>query len=212
MTLHAPPTREFSTPRPSGRWLRFLQFLAALALLAAAGYGLYRYATYPAAPDPATADAPTLRAFIASDAFNNLTQAHRERLALGYVDRLRDQSFGDLLKSMLAQDPLRKRMSANVRRMDAKEKVGGAFLGLFLDKLDELNGAQRTAMLTAMAYAQQAEIARRADEFGQPTPDKFKSDMGRFLAHQPPRVQGQMGQFLIDLKRQRQYLGLSDPF
>ena len=45
--------------------------------------------------------------------------------------------------------------------------------------------------------------ARHPERFGLPSADRFKNDMGRFFSHQPPRVQAQMGQFLIDLKKQR---------
>lgn len=191
--------------------------IATLALLAVialtvGGYAVYRHATYPATPDLATADDRALRAFMASDEFNRLTEADRERVALAYVGRLRGKSFDQLFKLMLAPDPTRKQMAANIRKMSGREKIGSAFLAMFLDKFDALAGAQRAAVLTAMAFAQQGAIATRAEAFGLPSPDKFKRDLGRFLAHQPPRVQGQTGQMLIELKQQRQALGLPDPF
>ena len=197
---------------PARLWCRATLALLAVVALAASGYGLYRYATYPAAPDAATADAATLKAFLASDDFNRLTEADKQRLALAYVDRLRGKPFPALFKMMLAPDPLRKQMAANIRRMAGREAVGAAFLSMFLDRFDALTGAERSAVLTMMALAQQGAIQTRAEAFGLPSPDKFKRDLGRFLAHQPPRVQGQMGQMLIELKQQREFLHLPEPF
>jgi hypothetical protein len=45
-------------------------------------------------------------------------------------------------------------------------------------------------------------------EAGLPSADDLKNEMSRFLSEQPPMVQAQMGQLMIDVSRTREQLGM----
>ena len=208
------PARRAWRDRPAARLAgRAVAALLAVALVAGLGYGAWRWATYPARPDVATASEDALLDYMAGDDFARLTDGDKLALAEGYLDRLRrEATFEEMFRSLMRDDPRRKAMWRNMEGVAGRDRIGSAYLGLFLDKYYEIEGPQRQSMLTMLALAQQAVITTAPEKFGLPSVPQFKRDMGRFLSRQPPRVQGQMGQFLIDLKQRRVAMGLPDPF
>src|SRR5687768_17415317 len=203
-----------ATPPAPRRWSRGRAFAATLvvAFVVLAGWGVYRWATYPSAPDVATADLDTAINFMGSDDFNRLLERHRLRYAMAVVDRLSQSSFYDLSLMMMRWNERRSKIARNLRDIEGHDQLGSKVFAIFLEKFYAQSAAERTAALIVIAAAQQGQIMKHPGAFALPSIDEFKVDMGRFLSRQPPKVQAMCGQFLIDLKKQRDAMGLKDPF
>jgi hypothetical protein len=205
-TTHPPPT-------PRGAWpARLVATGLVLVFLLLAGRAFHRWATYPQVPDVASADLDSAISFIGTDDFNRMGNGHRLEYALAVVDRLGQASFADLAKLMFRRDENRARIASNIRGIEGHDQVGSRMFALFLEKYYDQSPAERQGALLIIAAAQQGQILRNPEAFGLPTADQFKQDFGRFVSRQPPRIQAMCGQFLIDLKQQRDSMGLRDPF
>ena len=199
---------------PPRRWSRGRALLLALVLtfVTFSGLGIYRWATYPSAPDVATVDLDTAVNFMGTDDFNRLLERHRLRYAMAVVDRLSQSSFYDLSMMMMRWNDRRAKIAKNLRDIEGHDQLGSKVLAIFLEKFYAQSPAERKAALIFLAAAQQGQIAQHPQAFALPTSDQFKQDMSRFLTRQPPRTQAMFGQFLLDLKKQRDAMGLKDPF
>jgi hypothetical protein len=197
------------------RWrkpLRVATRVLLIALAVVACWGAWRWATYPSYPDAAAVPVEESIAFMGTDGFNRMFEWHRRRYALAVAEKMRENSFADILRMILERDPQREQAGRNVRALESRREIGDAFMRVFLDKFFEEPAMKQKAYLTVFAYLQQTEIAKDPERVGLPSADEFKQGMARFISRQPPRVQGQMGQFLIDLRRQREILGLPEPY
>lgn len=183
-----------------------------VAFVALAGWGVYRWATYPVAPDVATVDLDTAVNFMGTDEFNRLLERHRLRYAMAVVDRLSQSSFYDLSMMMMRWNERRSKIAKNLRDIEGHDQLGSKVLAIFLEKFYAQSPAERKAALIFLAAAQQGQINQHPAAFRLPSIAEFKQDMGRFLHRQPPKTQAMFGQFLIDLKKQRDAMGLKDPF
>ena len=212
--MTAIPTSFASATPPPGRWSRGRTILAllVLAVVTLTGWGIFRWWTYPAAPDVATADLDTAINFMGSDEFNRLLERHRLRYAMAVVDRLSNSSFGELSLMMMRWNERRAKIARNLRDIEGSDQLGSKLFAVFLEKFYAQSPAERKAALIFIAAAQQGQINQHPAAFALPSIDEFKVDMGRFLSRQPPKVQAMCGQFLIDLKKQRDAMGLKDPF
>jgi hypothetical protein len=166
----------------------------------------------PRPPDISRISIDEALAYMSTDPFNALSAAQRRGFAIATAERMREISFGQILFMMARNDPGREQRFRNLQAIPDNEPVSAAYMRVFLDKFYEESPLKQKVYLTTFAGLQQTEIARHPEQFGLPGIDQFKNDMGRFFANQPPRVQAQMGQFLIDLKKQRTAMGLKDPF
>ena len=204
-----------SQPQPP--WRRALRIslrLLLCALVLAGGWAGWRWATYPRYPDVATAPVEDSIAFMGSDEFNRMFEWHRRRFALAVAEKMREKTFAQILSMIMSRNPQHEQAGKNVRQLDrdARRDIADALTCVFLDKFFEEPAMKQKAYLTVFAYFQQTEIGRHPERVGLPSADEFKQGMARFISRQPPRVQGQMGQFLIDLRRQREILGLPAPY
>jgi hypothetical protein len=190
------------------RWI-ILSLLAVLMI-----GGAVAWVRYPKPPDIRRMSIDDALAFMAGDGFNQLRASQRKAFAIATAEKMHEKSFGDILWMMSRPDPQRQQRFANLRALAAadREDVGAAYMRVFLDRFYVEPPLKRKVYLTTFAGLQQTEISKHPEQFGLPNADQFKNDLGRFVSHQPPKVQAQMGQFLIDLKKQRDALGLKDPF
>lgn len=186
--------------------------LSAVVLIAIAGWGSYRWFTYPKVPDVRRVDLAAAINFMGSDDFNRMLERHRLQYALAVVDRLGQSSFPQLLQMMVTRDANRTQIARNIRAVKGYDQIGSKMFAIFLEKYYTLSPAERQAALLAIIAIQQTQIATHPEEFNLPTIDQFQRDMTRFMTRQPPKVQAMCGQFLIDVKRQRDRMGLRDPF
>jgi len=202
-------------PAPRGRhWGRGRAFAALLivACVVLGSWGVQRWWTYPQVPDVAAVDLDTAVDFMGSDEFNRMLERHRLSYAMAVVDRLSGASFYDLSMMMMRWNDRRARIAKNLRDIEGHDQLGSKVLSIFLEKFYEQSPAERRAALIFLAAAQQGHIAQHPQAFALPTTEEFKQDMGRFIARQPPRTQAMFGQFVLDLKKQRDSMGLKDPF
>jgi hypothetical protein len=183
-----------------------------LALAGGGGWGAWRWWKYPKAPDVKTASLEDCLHFMSTDEFNRMFESDRKRFALASMEKMRERSFGQLLMLIAKPDPDFPNRSRNLRQLEDRGEVVAVAARVFLDKFFDEPPEKQKIYLASFALLQQGEIAQHPERFGLPPPDQFKQDFGGFLAHQPPRVQGQMGQFLRSLKQQRQAMGLKEPF
>jgi len=184
----------------------------ALVAIGAATYGAWLWVHYPTPPDVQKLSIDQALAFMSSDEFNRLRASQRKAFAIAVADKMREKSFGEILWMMSRNDPRREQRFKNLRAIPDHEDVGAAYVRVFLDRFYAEGALKRKVYLTTFAALQQTEIGKHPEQFGLPNAEQFKKDMGRFFSNQSPRVQAQMGQFLIDLKKQRSVLGLKDPF
>ena len=199
-------------PRRPGSRRRAVLALLIVAFVGLSAWGIYRWATYPNVPDLATVDLDTAINFLGSDDFNRMLERHRLRYAMAVVDRLSQSSFGELSMMMMRWNERRAKIARNLRDIEGSDQLGSKLFAVFLDKFYAQSPAQQKAALFVIAAAQQGQINQHPAAFALPSIDEFKHDMGRFLSRQPPKVQAMCGQFLIDLKKQRDVMGLKDPF
>ena len=191
------------------KWI-ILSLLAALMIA-----GAVAWVRYPKPPDIRKMSIDEALSFMAGDGFKQLRTSQRKAFAIATAEKMGAQSsFGDILWMMSRPDPKRQQRFANLRGLPPadREDVGAAYMRVFLDRFYVEPALKRKIYLTTFAGLQQSEIAKHPEQFGLPSADQFRNDLGRFVSHQPPKVQAQMGQFLIDLKKQRGAMGLKDPF
>ncbi len=213
MTAIHPSVAAGLKPPPRRRSVgRLLGALVMLAVVALSGWGIFRWTTYPRIPDVNTIDLDSAISFMGSADFNRLLERHRLQYALAVVDRLGQAGFWQLLRMMATPDANRAQVAKNIRAVTGYDQIGAKMFAIFLEKYYALSPTERQAALLGIITIQQAQIANHPDEFKLPTADEFQRDMTRFMSRQPPRVQAMCGQFLIDLKRQRDAMGLKDPF
>jgi len=182
----------------------------ALALAIGLGWGIWRWATYPKAPDPRSSDFQTMYNFVAGKEFDRMFESDRRDYVLAMVQRLGEKPFEELVAMMMQRDPSRREVSEKIRKLPGHEQIEGAFLGVFLDKFYEMPQAKRTVYLMTFATLQNSRLADHPERLGLPSADRFKRDMTRFISRQSPKIQAKTGQFLIDLRRQRETLGLPE--
>ena len=209
-----PTSLSTPAPRPRRPWPRGRTILALLVLtfVGFSGWGIFRWWTDPPVPDVATVDLNTAINFMGSDDFNRMLEGHRLRYAMAVVDRLSQSSFGELSMMMMRWNERRAKIARNLRDIEGSDQLGSKLFAVFLDKFYAQSPAQQKAALFVIAAAQQGQINQHPAAFALPSTTEFKQDMGRFLSRQPPKVQAMCGQFLIDLKKQRDVMGLKDPF
>jgi hypothetical protein len=198
--------------RYRGRMVRGGVGLLAVLILVAGGWGIWRWVTYPEAPDIATAELETSIAFVASDDFNRMFERHRRRFIEAMIARLGEESFPELLALVMQQDENRRDLMRNLRRIEGHEDLAARFYGMFLDRFYDQPKTIRDAYLSMLIVAQQQGLGERTRELGLPSEDDLKRSMTEFVTRQPPRVQAQTTQFLLDLRRQREALGYPDPW
>jgi hypothetical protein len=195
------------------RLLQLALIVIGAALLALAGWGGHRWWTYPKYPDVNHADLHDVWRFMASDDFRKLSRSHQQRYAMAEVERInRELKFPDIVRMLSGTQYDQRALVANLRQLPDYEAAEAAWVRVFLDKFFELDRDKRTLYLTLLASMQQSEIMKHPERFGLPSIGEFRNNVSVFFAHQPPRVQGQMGQFLRDLKKTRTAMGLKDPF
>jgi hypothetical protein len=186
--------------------------VGSVAVLWCAVWGIHRWATYPTVPDVKTTDLESAINFMGSEDFNRMLQRHRLAYALAVVDRLGQASFAEILRIMINRGENRPRVARNLAALEGREQISAKMFAIFLEKYYALSPTERQVAMVSIIAVQQGIISKDPKEFGLPTMDELRHDMSRMMSRQSPRVQAMCGQFLIDMKRQRDKLGLKDPF
>lgn len=182
----------------------------ALVLAVGLGWGIWRWATYPKAPDPSTSNFETMYHFVAGKDFDRMFESDRRAYVLAMAQRLRDKPFEELVAMAMKRDPSRREVAEKINHLPGREQIEGAFLSVFLDKFYEMPEAKRTVYLMTFVTLQNSKLADHPERLGLPSADRFKRDMTRFVSRQSPKVQAKTGQFLIDLRRSRETLGFPE--
>lgn len=182
----------------------------ALILVAGLGWGIWRWAMYPKAPDARSSNFETMLNFVAGNDFDRMFESHRREYVLAMAEKLREKPFEELVAMAMKRDPNYRVVGRKVHGLSDHQQIEGAFLSVFLDKFYEMPEAKRGIYLMTIATLQNSKLSKHPERLGLPSADRFKRDMTRFLSQQPPKIQAKTGQFLIDLRRQREVLGLPD--
>ncbi len=187
-----------------------LRFALLLILIGGGGWALWWWIRYPHAPNLKQAPLADCVAFMGSADFNRMTHRDRTRFALGVIDKLDDKSFADLIAMSMQRDAARKAAADNIRHLekDEQNRVGNAFMQLFLTKFYAQDAARRTAYLFGMVMMQKTgSAAATAKKFGLPKPEQFKNSLAEFITTQPPHAQAQISQFMLDISKEQRLLG-----
>jgi hypothetical protein len=207
-----------SQPVAISKCRRSAKLLAGLrkALMAAVVIGLawlaWWWIRYPHVPNVKNTSLADCSAFMGSDDFNRMTHRDRTRFALATIDKLRDKSFADLVAMGIKRDASRNSAAMNVKQLTKaeQERIGSAFLDLFLTKFYQQDAAKRTAYLFGMVMMQKSgAAAATAQKFGLPSAAAFKNSLSSFVTNQPPNTQAELGQFMLDLSKEQRLLGAS---
>jgi hypothetical protein len=179
-------------------------------LLAGIGIGAFLWMKRPKMP-PVTDAASGIR-FMASDDFNKLSESQRLKYAMEVIDRMRALGYDEYLHLILAPDEQQMRLAANLRKVPGHEQFTSALFAMFLDRFWDQNPGKRSATLMLVALAQQGQFGKHPERYGLPSADQIKNEMNKFVTRQPLKTQAQCAQFMVELKRQREFMGLKDPF
>ncbi|MCC6423579.1 MAG: hypothetical protein IT447_08890 [Phycisphaerales bacterium] len=196
------PTRKFL--------LKWIAPPMALFLAVGLGWGVWRWATYPKAPDPKSSNFETMFNFVSGKDFDRMFESDRRQYVLAMVEKLRQKPFEELVALGMKRDPNYRVVGKKIRGMDDHEQIESAFLSLFLDKFYEMPEAKRTVYLMTFVTLQNSKLDEHPERMGLPSTDRFKRDMTRFISRMSPKIQAKTGQFLIDLRRQREVLGFPE--
>jgi hypothetical protein len=165
---------------------------------------------YPHVPDVSKTSLDDCNAFMASDDFNRLTHRDRMRFAMATIDKLKEKSFAEIVAMGMKSGGARKASANNVKQLDKadQERIGGAFLDMFLTKFYQQDAAKRTAYLFGMVMMQKSgAAAATAKKMGLPPVEAFKSALAGFVTNLPPHTQAEMGQFMLDISKEQRLLG-----
>jgi hypothetical protein len=195
------------------RWWKAILAMACAGLALGGAWGAWVSYRYPTVPDLVRVDLKDAFVFMGTDDFQRMFESHRRRYALALADRLRDKSLEELL--IMTHDPrdleARRRIVASIRHLPNSEEFSFKAMGIIADKLYQQPEIKRKVYLTVIALALEGEIGRHPDQYMLIDPTNFQGNMARFVSSQSPRTQAQFGQFLHDIERQRETLGLKEP-
>lgn len=172
--------------------------------------GTYWWLTRPKMPG--VRDVDSAMQFMSTDDFNRYSESQRMKYAMDTIDKMRQMPYDELLRQLGRHDDQRTRMMTNLRKVNGHERFGAEMFALFLDRFWEQNPGKRTATLMSIALIQQGEFGKHPERYGLPTADQIKHEMDKFVTRQPLKTQAQCSQFMVELKRQREFMGLKDPF
>lgn len=166
----------------------------------------------PDPPDITTISLREAMRFEASDAYNELSESKRRAFSEAVVARLQALPFEDLLR--LALDPARmeerRKRLANLRELPNYDELHSELAADFLEKFYGLPAFKRKVYLTAFALYQETESRLDPGRYEVPKPGEFHADAVKLFSKQSPAMKAYAMQFLIDLRQQRQKLGLRD--
>ncbi|MGA2499582.1 MAG: hypothetical protein ABSH20_17735 [Tepidisphaeraceae bacterium] len=184
-----------------------------LGLLAAGAFlAVSRWDRSPKPPDLAKLDVRAAIAFEASDDYNRMSEARRIKFSRGVIGKLHEMSFEDMLGFALNQAnmDINRRRLENMRKLPNFDALHGELAADFLRKFYQLPEFKRQIYLGLLAVYQDIEARIDPDRYKKPGPDQFYAESMRLFAAQSPVMKAYGMQFMIDLKHQRQKLGLKD--
>lgn len=186
-------------------------FFATVGVIAG-GIAIWSWATYPEPPDVASSDVSDSLAFMGSDEFNEMYQFHRRRYAMELVEKLREKSFDELIALVMSRNPAHRSVAKNLRASAFFEEVESALFNVMIDKFYEQPEAKRNVYLSVAVMMEGQAMNKRPSAFKIPSPDRLKKDLGQFMSRQPPNVQGKTARLIMDVRKQRQIMGMKDPW
>ena len=166
-------------------------------------------------PEPPNVAAMSLRdamEFEGSDEYLKLSDAKRRAFSEAVIGKLQALPFEGMLRVALDpgnMDMQRKRL-ANLRRLSNFDELHSRLAADFLEKFYKLSPLKRSVYLTAFAYYQEMEARVDPARYKTPKPGEFHTDAVKLFSKQSPTMKAYAMQFLIDLRGQRQKLGLRD--
>lgn len=192
-----------SEPRRRGKLRTPVIAVLLAVVVGAGGWGVWRWATYPIPPDAATSSTEAMAGFIKTDDFHRLTHDDQRRYMLAYIDKLGELSLAELLQRAILSNEQQRTVLGEFEEAGLAGEALAAAHAMVLDKYWSLSPEQREGFLTLLVLADPDD---RIQGGNRNSPDTIRQQMAGVMQHQSPEVQGQMGQFLIDLERRRKEL------
>lgn len=192
-------------------WKYTSKFFTIVGFLAL-GLGIWLYVTYPKAPDVASGDLDESMAFMGSEEFNQMFEFHRRKYAMEIVDKLGEKSFDELVALVMSRNPVHREVARNIRNSEFRDEIEGAVFRVMLDKFYEQPEAKRNVYLTLAVTMESRAVSKRPSAFQIPSPDRLKKDLGQFMTRQSPATQGKTARLIGDIRKQRQIMGMPDPW
>ena len=166
-------------------------------------------------PDPPDVKAISLRdamRFEASADYEKMSVAKRRAFSEGLFQRLRALPFEELLRTALdpANMEMQRKRLANLRKLPNYDELHSRYAAHFLEKFYDLPPLKRKVYLSALALYQEAESRMDPSRYELPDAGQFQAEVFTLFAKQPPKMKAHAMQFMIDLRQQREKLGLKD--
>lgn len=198
-----------------GRRKRTIVITACVFAAGLAAAAAVLFVTRDRTPDPPDVTAISLRdamQFEASADYDKMSAAKRSAFSEGVRRKLDALPFEEMLRTALDpanMDMQRKRL-ANLRKLPNYAELHSRYVADFLQKFYKLPPLKRKVYLSALALYQEAEFRLDPSRYKLPDPGEFQADAFKLFAKQPAATKAHAMQFMIDLRQQRQKLGLKD--
>ena len=173
------------------------------------------FVTRDRTPDPPDITAISLRdamKFEASADYDKMSAAKRRAFSDGVLQKLQALPFEEMLRTALdpANMEMQRKRLANLRKLPNYDELHSRYAAHFLEKFYDLPALKRKVYLTALAFYQEAESRLDPGRYKLPAPGEFQANVFTLFAKQPPKMKAHALQFMIDLRQQREKLGLTD--
>lgn len=180
--------------------------------VAGAAYFVMNRDTTPDPPDVTSMKLTDAMKFEASADYEKMSVAKRGAFSEAVLQKLHAMPFEEMLR--LALDPanmeMQRKRLANLRKLPKYQEIHSKYVAEFLKKFYELSPMKRGIYLTALSLYMEAESRLDPGRYKTPAPGDFHKDAVQLFAGQSPKMKAYAMQFMIDLRQQRQKLGLKD--
>jgi hypothetical protein len=168
--------------------------------------------TTPDPPDVTAMDLREAMKFEASADYEKMSVAKRAAFSEAVLEKLHAMPFEEMLR--IALDPssmeMQRKRLGNLRKLPNYAEIHSKYAAQFLEKFYELPAMKRGVYLTALALYMEAESRLDPGRYKTPSPGDFHKDAVKLFAGQSPTMKAYAMQFMIDLRQQRNKLGLKD--
>jgi hypothetical protein len=186
--------------------------VATVACVAGAAYFIINRDTTPDPPEVTAIDLREAMRFEASADYEKMSVAKRGKFSEAVLQKLHAMPFEEMLR--IALDPanmeMQRKRLANLRKLPNFSELNSKYVSAFLEKFYKLPAMKRGVYLTALALYMEAESRLDPARYKTPSPGDFHKDAVQLFAGQSPTMKAYAMQFMIDLRQQRQRLGLKD--
>jgi hypothetical protein len=190
-----------------------LSLTATAALLLLSAYAARIWLLYPKPPDINKALLSECLIFASGDEFNRMFESHRRQYANALYARIAKLPLLEI-GHLILDDATRWRIlkfQQNLRRLPNSSAIEDHFYCLCLDRFYALPPLGQRAIILATALMIEQPMRSNPNWTNRPTDDQVATHLLRYVQNYPPHYQALACKFALDVRKQRESLGLNDP-